>query len=273
MPKTRPPYPRPLRARLIELARSGRSPEELGRQFEPSAQTIRNWRKQADRDDGRRADGLTTEEREEGRRLCREVTALREEREILRKAAAWFARETPLAPVQGFEFVRAHQGTHRVATVCRVLGVSTRGYDAWQSRPRSARAQADRELFEQIRTIHERSRGTSGAPRIHAELAAQGLLIGRKQVTRLMQASGLAGVRRRAIGPRPGGTRRPGRRRISSNASSPRRGPIACGSRTSPPSPRGPGSSSSPSCWTPGVVESSDGPWRRISARNWSWTR
>jgi len=98
MPKTRAPYPPQLRARLIELARSGRSPEELGRQFEPSAQTIRNWLKQADRDEGRRADGLTTEEREEVRRLRREVKALREEREILRKAAAWFARETDSLP-------------------------------------------------------------------------------------------------------------------------------------------------------------------------------
>src|SRR5262245_40753026 len=98
MPKTRPPYSPQLRARLIELARSGRTPEELGRQFEPSAQTIRNWLKQADRDDGRRADGLTTEEREEVRRLRREVKALREEREILRKAAAWFARETNSLP-------------------------------------------------------------------------------------------------------------------------------------------------------------------------------
>jgi transposase len=98
MPKTRPPYPPQLRTRLIELARSGRSPEELGRQFEPSAQTIRNWLKQADRDDGRRADGLTTEERGEVRRLRREVKALREERDILRKAAAWFARETNSLP-------------------------------------------------------------------------------------------------------------------------------------------------------------------------------
>ena len=88
MPKTRPPYPPELRARLIELARTGRTPEELGRQFEPSSQTIRNWRRQADRDDGRRQDGLTTEEREEVRRRRREVNALREEREILRKAAA-----------------------------------------------------------------------------------------------------------------------------------------------------------------------------------------
>ena len=98
MPKTRPPYPPELRARLIELARTGRTPEELGRQFEPSSQTIRNWRRQADRDDGRRQDGLTTEEREEVRRRRREVTALREEREILRNAAAWFARETHSLP-------------------------------------------------------------------------------------------------------------------------------------------------------------------------------
>ena len=98
MPRTRPPYPPQLRERLVELARAGRSPEELGRQFEPSAQTIRNWLKQADRDDGRRADGLTTEERDEVRRLRREVKALREERDILRKAAAWFARETNSLP-------------------------------------------------------------------------------------------------------------------------------------------------------------------------------
>ena len=98
MPKTRPPYPPELRARLIKLARTGRTPEELGRQFEPSSQTIRNWRRQADRDDGRRQDGLTTEEREEVRRRRREVNALREEREILRNAAAWFARETHSLP-------------------------------------------------------------------------------------------------------------------------------------------------------------------------------
>ncbi len=98
MPKTRPPYPAQLRARLIELVRSGRSPEELGRQFEPSGQTIRNWLRQADRDEGRREDGLTTEERAELRRLRRENKTLREERDILKKAAAWFARETGSIP-------------------------------------------------------------------------------------------------------------------------------------------------------------------------------
>jgi putative transposase len=86
-----------------------------------------------------------------------------------------------------------------VATVCRVLGVSASGYYAWQSRPRSARAEADRALIEQIRAIHERSRGTYGAPRVHADLDALGIHIGRKRVARLMQAAGLTGVSRRAF--------------------------------------------------------------------------
>jgi transposase len=77
---------------MIELARAGRSPESLSREFEPSAQTIRNWVTQADLDDGIRTDGLTTAEREELRRLRRENKRLREEREILEKAAAWFAQ-------------------------------------------------------------------------------------------------------------------------------------------------------------------------------------
>jgi transposase len=70
----------------------------VARQFEPSAQAIRGWVKQAARDAGQRTDGLTTEEREEVRRLRRENRTLREEREILKKAAAWFARETGSIP-------------------------------------------------------------------------------------------------------------------------------------------------------------------------------
>jgi transposase len=98
MPKSHPPYPAELKKRLVELVRAGRNPEELAEKFEPSAQAIRNWTRQADRDDGRREDGLTTEEREELRRLRREVKTLREERDILKKAAAWFARETGSIP-------------------------------------------------------------------------------------------------------------------------------------------------------------------------------
>jgi transposase len=94
MPKSRPPYPSEFRQQLIDLARAGRTPEELAREFEPSSQTIRNWLAQADRDAGRRHDGLTTAERDELRRLRQENKRLRIEREILSKATAWFARET-----------------------------------------------------------------------------------------------------------------------------------------------------------------------------------
>jgi transposase len=98
MPKSHRPYTPEFKRRMVELVRSGRTPEDLARQFEPSAQAIRNWAQQADRDQGVRADGLTTEEREELRRLRRENKQLREEREILKKAAAWFAKETGTIP-------------------------------------------------------------------------------------------------------------------------------------------------------------------------------
>ncbi len=98
MSKTRPTYPPEFRRQIIELVRAGQSAEALGRKFDPTAQTIRNWVKQADLDEGRRADGLTTEERQEIVRLRRENRQLREEREILKKAAAWFAQETISTP-------------------------------------------------------------------------------------------------------------------------------------------------------------------------------
>jgi transposase len=98
MPKSHAPYPPEFRRRMVELVRSGRSPEELARKFEPSSQAIRNWVRQADLDEGRREDGLTTDDREELRRLRRENKTLRMEREILKKAAAWFARETGSIP-------------------------------------------------------------------------------------------------------------------------------------------------------------------------------
>jgi len=88
MPRTRPPYPPEYRQQIVDLVRAGRSPEELAREFEPSGQTIRNWVKQTDLDDGRRQDGLTTVEREELRRLRWENRQLRNEREILAIAAA-----------------------------------------------------------------------------------------------------------------------------------------------------------------------------------------
>jgi transposase len=94
MPKSRPPYPPEFRRQILELVRTGRTPDDLAKEYEPTAQTIRNWMAQDDMDAGRRTDGLTSEERAELTKLRRDVRVLREEREILKKAAAWFARET-----------------------------------------------------------------------------------------------------------------------------------------------------------------------------------
>ncbi len=101
MPRTHAAYPPEFRRQMVELVRSGRPVEALAREFEPSAGVIRNWVKQADLDEGRRSDGLTTEEREELRRLRRENKQLRMEQEILKKAAAWFARESNSIPDRG----------------------------------------------------------------------------------------------------------------------------------------------------------------------------
>ena len=86
------------RQQMVELVRTGRTARELSREFECSPQAIRNWVRRADLDEGRREDGLTTAERDELRRLRRENPQLREEREIPKKAAAWFARETGTVP-------------------------------------------------------------------------------------------------------------------------------------------------------------------------------
>jgi transposase len=101
MAKAHRTYPPEYRRRLVELVRAGRTPESLSRQFEVSGPSIRNWVRQADLDEGRRSDGLTTAEREELARLRLENKTLREEREILKKAAAWFAKETDRAKSSG----------------------------------------------------------------------------------------------------------------------------------------------------------------------------
>ena len=92
--------------------------------------------------------------------------------------------------------MRANRAIYPVATMCRLLGVSTSGYDAWQGRAPSARAASDEALLGRIREIHRLSRGTYGAPCIHAELVAQGYAVGRKRIARLMRRAGLRGISR-----------------------------------------------------------------------------
>ena len=92
MPRTRNPYPAEFREQMVALVRTGRSVESLAREYEPCAATIHEWVRQAAVDDGDDATSLTIEEHDELRQLRREVKQLRQERDILSKAAAWFAQ-------------------------------------------------------------------------------------------------------------------------------------------------------------------------------------
>jgi transposase len=93
VPRTRPAYPTEFRREAIQLMSSGRPIRELSTSLGVSEQTLRHWRRQAEIDHGH-AEGLTSAERDELRRLQRENRVLREEREVLRKAAAFFATES-----------------------------------------------------------------------------------------------------------------------------------------------------------------------------------
>ena len=101
MPKTRPAYSPEFRRQMVDLVRAGRYPEDLSREFEPTSQSIRDWVVRAERREGRReekGDALGSAERDELVRLRRENKHLRLERDILSRAAAWFARETGAVP-------------------------------------------------------------------------------------------------------------------------------------------------------------------------------
>ena len=90
-----------------------------------------------------------------------------------------------------------HRAEFAVQRMCRTLGVSTSGYYAWCRREPSARSCVDETLGRRIVEIHAASRGTYGVPRIHAELAADGVAVGRKRVSRLMRRAGIEGISRR----------------------------------------------------------------------------
>jgi putative transposase len=96
-----------------------------------------------------------------------------------------------------FAFVAREKALHSVVMLCRVLGVSPSGYYAWRTRGPSGRARADEALTARIRVVHQQSRQTYGAPRVHADLRATGVPCGRKRVARLLRAAGLVGCHRR----------------------------------------------------------------------------
>ena len=94
MPKTRPAYPEEFRREAVQMLRAGRTPRELAESLGVSQQTLRNWRRQDEVDRHERDDGLTSDERDELRRLRREKVRLKQERDLLKRAAAFFAAET-----------------------------------------------------------------------------------------------------------------------------------------------------------------------------------
>lgn len=144
--------------------------------------------------------------------------------------------------------MRANRAIYPIANLCRVLGVSVSGYYAWQRRAPSVRAQGDAFFLDRIWNIHAASRGAYGAPRIHAELAAKSIPVGRKRIAGLVRAAGLAGVCRRK-GSRTT-RRREGARRaanlVERNFSAER--PDQLWVATSPMPPPGPGFSISLLC-------------------------
>src|ERR1700733_2624993 len=98
---------------------------------------------------------------------------------------------------EGYGFMRANQARWPIATMARLLRVSTSGYYGWLARGPSAHARSDARLLARIRTLHAGSRGTYGAPRIHVQLGRDGVHVGRKRVARLMRVAGLCGASRR----------------------------------------------------------------------------
>jgi transposase len=94
VPKTRPAYPEEFRREAVQMLRAGRTPRELAESLGVSQQTLRNWRRQDQLDRHERDDGLTSDERDELRRLRRENARLKQERDLLKRAAAFFAAET-----------------------------------------------------------------------------------------------------------------------------------------------------------------------------------
>ena len=123
---------------------AGRTPEELAAEFEPTAQSIRNWVAQSARNAGRGDGGLTTAERDELNRLRRENRQLRLERDILSKAAAWFAPGDERDPCQGFGFVERSPGRLPDRHHVQAAGCLLSGYYAWVKRRPSRRSRDGR---------------------------------------------------------------------------------------------------------------------------------
>ena len=165
----------------------GKTVGRVARDLDLTESALRTWVDQAraDRTNGRT--GLTTEEREELRRLRQENRVLQTEREILKKSRG-LLREGECVR---FAFIQTEKAPYSVRAMCRLLEVSPSGFYAWQVRPESAHARRDRHVRSRVCASFEANRRRYGSRRIHEDLRDQGVRVSRKRVVRVMQEEGL----------------------------------------------------------------------------------
>ncbi|HSY24690.1 MAG TPA: IS3 family transposase [Polyangiaceae bacterium] len=179
------------KAEAVRLTRLGdRSIGKVALDLDLTEGALREWVKRAEADAGNAApETLTTAEREELTRLRRDNKRLQMERDIL-KGSGHVLRE---GKRMKFAFIAAEEVAFPVIAMCRMLDVSPSGYYAWKMRPEPVTKAADVKLALAIAGAHGRSRGIYGSPRVHRDLKARGLRIGKKRVERLMRENGLRG--------------------------------------------------------------------------------
>ncbi|MBX7553190.1 IS3 family transposase [Streptomyces sp. NPDC004232] len=197
-------YPPEFKADAVALyqSRPGATIRSVAADLGVNPETLRNWVRAAgaSRPRGRRAE-IPAEQpgplEAENAALRKKVRELEEEREILRKAAKYFAGGDAL--VNRFQFVADHQRRFGVKRLCTILNVARSSFYYWRrtAAGRAARQAADAKLAARIRKVHQDTDGTYGVPRITAELRETGELVNHKRVARIMRQVGLAGLRLR----------------------------------------------------------------------------
>jgi transposase-like protein len=193
------PYPPEFRRRALDLLESGRTVRDVAASLGIAESCLHRWRHRDLVDRGLKP-GATARESTELAAARERIRDLEEEVKILRKAAA--AVEAVVRPKDRYRLVaELHAEGVRVRRACHALGVSRSGFYAWAARAPSPRAIRQAWLTDLIGTIHQASRGTYGAPRVHAELVyGHGITVGHNTVSLLMRRAGLAGLPTRSRG-------------------------------------------------------------------------